>query len=46
MSLLAPWQRGDQLDACVFEVAATFPISRLDQFDGGAFLEQLRNHST
>ena len=37
--LLAPWQRGDQL-------AATFPISRLDQFDGGAFLEQLRNHST
>jgi hypothetical protein len=43
---LAPWQRGDQLDASVFDVAATFPISRLDQFDGGAFLEQLRGRST
>ena len=44
--VLAPWQRGDRLDACVFDVAATFPISRIGKFDAGAFLERLRDRST
>jgi hypothetical protein len=41
--VLAPWQRADQLNEGVFEVAATFPISSLDQFDGDSFLRRLRD---
>jgi hypothetical protein len=44
--VLALWQRGDRLDEGVFEVAAIFPISRIDRFDGEAFLQRLRDRST
>jgi hypothetical protein len=39
--LLTSWQRGTQLDDAVFNVAAAFPITALDQFDPDAFLQQL-----
>ncbi len=39
--LLAAWQRGDRLDDVVLELAATFPIPRIEEFDPEAFVEQL-----
>ena len=39
--LLTSWQRGTQLDDAVFNLAAAFPITALDQFDPDAFLQQL-----
>lgn len=39
--LLTSWQRGNQLDDSVFDVAATFPIPGLDRFDPDTFLQQL-----
>lgn len=39
---LSPWQREGELDAVVFEVAATLPISSLKGFAPDAFLAQVR----
>ena len=41
--LLSSWPRGTQLADAVFDAAADFPISALDQLDPEAFLEQLRS---
>jgi len=47
--LLAEWQHGDELDDCVFRVAAQIPMKWIGEgihggfpFDVNAFFEQLR----
>ena len=40
--LLNPWLRDGQLDERAFQVAASFPIAGIEQFNPDEFLDQLR----